>query len=158
MSQESVTTDALQRLISQLIGTQPWRSRAGSGTGSIFTLQFGEPLPANPREGAFSLMVFCAWHIVREEQIRLSWHDDPDQVLAPGLAALEGHTVTGAELSSWYDLVMRLSNGQELHILNDFSPRRAFDECWSIIHNGQQCHCVQPNGSIALTSVGSRTS
>jgi hypothetical protein len=152
MSQESLTTAALQQLVSQLIGTRPWRSRAGSGTGSIFTLQFGEPLPANPKDGAFSLMVFCAWRIVRGGQLLLSWHDDSDEVLAPGLAALEGHTVISVELSSCYDLTIRLTNGEELQILNDFSPHRDFDECWSIIHLGQYYYYVQPDSSIVLIS------
>jgi hypothetical protein len=36
---------------------------------------------------------------------------------------LEGSVVVAVEVSNWYDLALCFSNGQQLHILDDFSPQ-----------------------------------
>ncbi|MCC3157103.1 hypothetical protein LJ737_07625 [Hymenobacter sp. 15J16-1T3B] len=154
--QAFLRTEDLRALIAQLVGTQPWRSRAGNGTGSIFTMEFGEPLPTDATQGAFSLMVYCAWRIVRGDEVLLSWHDDSDAVLAPGLAALEGLPVTAVELSAWRDLTVRFADGRALHILNDFSPHQDFDCNWFVIHQGRQAYGVQPDNTIVLEPVGGK--
>ena len=144
----SIAHDELHELLKQLVGKTAWRGMAGSGTGSIFTLQFGAVLPGDKPWGEFSLMVYCAWRIVAANQILLSWHDDSDSVLAPGLAALHELLVTAVELSPWNDLTLRFANGQELQIINDFSPFSTFDTSWFIIHNNQVVYSVNPANSI----------
>ncbi|GAB3825830.1 hypothetical protein [Hymenobacter jeollabukensis] len=155
MTQQTfLSTEDLRAFVTQLVGTRPWRSRAGNGTGSIFTLEFGEPLPTDANQGAFSLMVYCAWRIVREDQVLLSWHDDSDAFLAPGLKALEGLTVAAVELSAWRDLTIRFADGQALHILNELSPHRDWDCSWFVIHQNRQIYGVQPDNAIVLEPVG----
>ena len=126
----SIPQADLRAVVAQLAGTTAWNGRAGSGTGSIFTIQFGSAGTAEEKWGEFSLMVYCAWRIVTEHRILLSWHDAADTVLAPGLLALEGLAVTAAALSPWNDLTIRFANGQELQIMSDFSPYRDVDTTW----------------------------
>ncbi|WP_125916958.1 hypothetical protein [Hymenobacter coccineus] len=144
----AITNDALRELLNQLVGKPAWRSRAGNGTGSIFTLQFGPELPNNKTQGEFSLMVYCAWRVVKGNQILLSWHDDSDEILAPGLAMFHEAVVTAIKLSQWNDLIFHFSNGQEIQIINDFSPFNDFDESWSVIHNGRVAYAVRPDNDI----------
>ncbi|WP_375416161.1 hypothetical protein [uncultured Hymenobacter sp.] len=151
----AITNADLRELVAQMIGATAWRSRAGSGTGSIFTLEFGLALPANDKQGEFSLMVYCAWRIVMGSKLLCSWHDDSDEVLAPGLAALEGLAVAQTSLSEWNDLSVRFATGHELHIMNDCSPFRDFDSCWDVIYKGQTNYCVNIDSSITQESVTS---
>ncbi|WP_162549754.1 hypothetical protein [Hymenobacter nivis] len=148
----SITGDALRELLNQLVGKTAWRSRAGSGTGSIFTLQFGSELLGDKTQGEFSLMVYCAWRIVKGNQILLSWHDDSDAALVPGLAILHEVQVVGIELSRWNDFAIRFANGLELQIINDLSLLRDFDSSWFIIHKGAVHYSVTPNNLILVES------
>ncbi|PJJ60305.1 hypothetical protein [Hymenobacter chitinivorans] len=143
----------LRELGAKMVGMRAWRSRAGSGPGSIFTLEFGAALPGKTTQGEFSLMVYCAWRLVAADQgILCSWHDDSDGVLAPALAALEGSVVEVAEVSEWFDLTLGFSNGQALHLLNDFSPHQDFDTSWFVTYQGQSHYCVNTDNSLTLES------
>ena len=119
MNQRNVTFIEVEQVVKQLHGHCAWRNRAGSGTGSIFTLQFGPALAADEAQGEFSLMVYCAWRIVEANNILCTWHGDSETVLAPALKALEGMQVTKATLSELGDLAIYFSAGLSLQIWND---------------------------------------
>jgi hypothetical protein len=144
----TITSETLRQVLKQLVGKTAWRSKASSSTGSIFTLQFGTMLPGDKTQGEFSLMVYCAWRIVEADQILLSWHDDSDKVLSPGLGGLQEQTVTDIELSKWNDLTLYFTRGQALQIVNDFSPFHAFDDSWNINYNGQYYYSINPGNMI----------
>lgn len=119
-----------KQVIEKLKNQPAWRSRAGNGTGSIFTLQFGPVSSIDETQGEFSLMVFCAWRIVTAERIICTWHEDADTSLAPALHALENSAVASAAFTAWGDLTIDFSNGYSLHIWND-APFRD-DDSWNI--------------------------
>ncbi|MCB2410058.1 hypothetical protein [Hymenobacter lucidus] len=145
----AVSPVVLRELTARMIGAQAWRSRAGSGTGSIFTLEFGPPLPGNAIQGEFSLMVYCAWRVVAlGSGLLFSWHDDPDEVLAPGLATLEGLVVTSVDVSEWHDLKLGFADGRQLQVMNDLSPLRDWDTSWFITYQGETHYCVNTDNSI----------
>ncbi|KAA9339767.1 hypothetical protein F0P96_03890 [Hymenobacter busanensis] len=148
----TISTETLHELVVSMVGAEAWRSRAGSGTGSIFTMEFGPPLPDNARQGEFSLMVYCAWRIGAAGNILTSWHDDSESCLAPGLAALEGAKVRHVELSGWKDLTIQFDNGQELHLFVDFSPQHDFDTSWFIIQHGKFCYSVNTDNTVSRES------
>jgi hypothetical protein len=54
MKQRNVEFSEIERIIQLMQGQLAWRSRAGSGTGSIFTLQFGPVVATNETQGEFS--------------------------------------------------------------------------------------------------------
>lgn len=94
-------------------------------------------------------MVYCAWRVVVPGQgVLFSWHDDSEEVLAPGLAALEGLVVTRVDVSEWHDLKLVFTNGQELHSINDLSPLRDWDTSWFITYQGETHYCVNTDNSI----------
>jgi hypothetical protein len=131
------------RVIAELPGRSAWRSKAGAGTGSIFTLQFGLPLVEDEQEGEFSLMVSCAWRIVDAGRISCSWHEDSETVLAPALRQLwYSGEVTEATLSTLGDLTIQFANGQSLQIWND-APFEEGSECWSMGYQGRGYYAVE---------------
>ncbi|GAB3636338.1 hypothetical protein GCM10027422_19280 [Hymenobacter arcticus] len=147
---KTITPADLHQLLLQLIGKKAWRSRAGEGTGSIFTLEFGAALPDDATQGELSLMVYCAWRVTEQDKILLSWQDDSAQVIAPGLAALMGLSVADITLSAWRDLTISFTNGRNLQIMNDFSPHKDFDTSWFISYGSKGYHVVKPIGQIEL--------
>ncbi|MBC6698777.1 DUF6188 family protein [Hymenobacter puniceus] len=123
-----------KQVIEKLQHQPAWRSRAGNETGSIFTLQFGLLSSTDETQGEFSLMVWCAWRIVKAEHIICTWHEDAGTNLAPALQTLESSTVASATFTAWGDLTIDFSNGYSLHIWND-APFKDFDS-WSIGYSG----------------------
>ena len=134
MKQRSVEFSEVEQIIQLMQGQPAWRSRAGSGTGSIFTLQFGSVVATDETQGEFSLMVYCAWRIIEGDAIICTWHNDADSVLAPALKALEGAQVTKATLSEWGDLAIYFNTGCALQIWND----RPFEDSdsWDVGYQG----------------------
>jgi hypothetical protein len=122
-------------------GQLAWRSRAGSGTGSIFTLQFGPALAKDQTQGECSLMVYCAWRIVKGSNIICTWHEDSESVLAPMLKDLEGALVSKVALSEWGDLTIDFSFGRSLQIWSDLQP--AYCENWSVGYKGRGYYSVE---------------
>jgi len=96
-------------------------------------------------------MGYCAWQIVDAKQVLCSWRDDSDEVIAPGLAALEGHVVSEITLSAWNDLTFRFADGRELQIINDFSPHEDYDTSWFITHNENTYYGITPDNSVTLS-------
>ena len=139
----SVAFEEFARVIAQLPGHCAWRSEAGAGTGSIFTLQFGPPSEDDDQEGEFSLMVYCAWRIVQAGRIICSWHEDSKTVLAPALRELwHSGEVIKASLSAFGDLTIQFTNSRSLQIWND-APFEEGSECWSIGYQGRGYYGVE---------------
>ncbi|HEX8427449.1 DUF6188 family protein [Hymenobacter sp.] len=152
MKQRNVEFNEVEQIIQLIQGQLVWRSRAGSGTGSIFTLQFGPALPTDETQGEFSLMVCCAWRIIEGDAIICTWHNDSELILEPALKALEGTQVTKATLSEWGDLAIRFDTGRALQIWNDapFSD----SESWSIGYQGAGYYWVEPNNGFMYEASG----
>lgn len=142
MEQRCATFGEVELIVNRLEGQLAWRSRAGSGTGSIFTLQFGPALSSDESTGEFSLMVYCAWRIVKGNTIICTWHGDSDTILVPALKSLENDWVTKATLSKWGDLTVNFKEGYALQIWND-APFTGTDS-WSIGHKGSGFYAVEP--------------
>jgi hypothetical protein len=134
-----------REVIEKLKNQPVWRSRAGSGTGSIFTLQFGPASARDEKRGEFSLMVFCAWRIVQAEHVICTWHEDADTSLAPALQKLENSTVASTAFTAWGDLTIDFSNGYSLHVWND-APFKDSDS-WFIICEGLGNYWVDPRNT-----------
>ncbi len=135
------------QVIEQLPGRSAWRSKAGAGTGSIFTLQFGLPLIDDDQEGEFSLMVSCAWRVVEAGRIICSWHEDSKDVLAPALRQLcYSGEVMEATLSALGDLTVLFADGRSLQVWND-APFEEGSECWSIGYQGRGYYAVETRNS-----------
>ncbi|MDF7811394.1 hypothetical protein [Hymenobacter sp. YC55] len=141
MKQRLVKFNEIEQIIQLIQGQLAWRSRAGSGTGSIFTLQFGSALSTNETQGKFSLMVYCAWRIVERDAIICTGHNDADSVLAPALKALEDTQVTKVTLSEWGDLAIYFDTGRALQIWNDAPFLDS--ESWSINYQGTAYYWVE---------------
>lgn len=141
MIQRNVTFDEVEQVINLLQDQSAWQSRAGSGTGSIFTLQFGPALSVDKNQGEFSLMVYCAWRIVEGNNILCTWHGDSDSVLAPALKNLEGLQVIKATLSEWGDLTIDFNGELSLQIWND-APF-ADSDSWFIGYQGIGYYCIE---------------
>jgi len=154
-SSELSSADLLA-LIRQLSGMAAWRSKAGNGTGSIFTIEFGNPLPTIGTQGELSLMVYCAWRIVEPGHVLCSWHDDSEEIIAPNLAAIEKLVVLEANLSAWNDLNIRFINGRELQIVNDFSIHHGFDTSWFITHKEEIHYCVNSDSSLTQELINTK--
>ena len=119
MSIRSASFSEFEQVIQEMPGQQAWRIRAGSGTGSIFTMEFKPPSKTDGPQREFSLMVYCAWRIVKDGHVICTWHEDADANLAPALKKLESNSVTKAFLTEWGDLIVDFLNGHSLHIWND---------------------------------------
>lgn len=137
-----ITFEEFAQVMVRMSGCRAWRSAAGAGTGSIFTLQLGLPLEHDDQEGEFSLMVYCAWRIVKAGQVLCTWHEDSSTVLAPALQTLwDCGEVTGATLSEWGDLTIQFQNGQQLQVWNDAPFTQG--ECWSVGYQGRGYYVVE---------------
>jgi hypothetical protein len=134
MDKRSATFSEFEHVLQELPGQQAWRSRAGSGTGSIFTMDFKPALKTEKSQGEFCLMVYCAWRIVEAGRIICTWHEDADASLGPALKALESMPVTKATLTDWGDLTVDFSNGHSLQIWND-APSEDGDS-WFVGYSG----------------------
>ncbi|GAA4022969.1 hypothetical protein GCM10022409_03490 [Hymenobacter glaciei] len=134
MSKRSVSFFEFEQVTQELSGQQVWRSRAGSGTGSIFTMEFRPTLKTDKPQSEFSLMVYCAWRIVEAGRIICTWHEDADNNIAPALKTLEGTPVTKAILTEWGDLTIDFLNGRSLHVWND-APFKDGDS-WFVGYSG----------------------
>lgn len=88
---ESEFSASLMRLI---IDTKVVAVKAGTGTGSIFTLHL-RPAAGEVRY----LMVYCAWKMLRAGRVACTWQD-PEAYLAAALSAHEGETVESARVAS----------------------------------------------------------
>lgn len=146
MNKCSASFTEFEQVIKQLQGQPAWRSRAGSGTGSIFTLQFGPALASDETQGEFSLLVSCAWRIVEASSILCTWHEDSDEALAPILKKLEGVQVAEASLSEFGDLLIRFTTGRVLHIWND-APYKESDS-WFLCYQGVGCYAVEARNKL----------
>ena len=140
-TKRSASFSEFEQVIKQLPGQQAWRTRAGSGTGSIFTMYFKSPIESDKPQSEVSLMVFCAWRIVTAEHIICTWHEDADTSLAPALRTLENSPVASAAFTAWGDLIIDFSNGYSLHIWND-APFKDGDS-WNIICAGLGNYSVE---------------
>ncbi|TGD80446.1 hypothetical protein [Hymenobacter wooponensis] len=134
MKQRSSTFSEVEQIVKLLEHQQAWRSRAGSGTGSIFTLQFGPALFNDHTQGEFSLMVYCAWRIVEGSTTICTWREDAESILAPMLKDLEGAHVSKANLSEWGDLTIDFNIGHSLQIWSE--AHSEYPENWSIGYQG----------------------
>ncbi len=141
MSKRVVSFAAFEQIVKQLQGQLAWRGKAGSGTGSIFTLQFGPALANDEKRGEFSLMISCAWRIVEAGSILCTWHEDSDEVLAPTLKNLEGMQVAEVVLSELGDLSIYFTTGRILQIWND-APYTEGDS-WFVCYQGAGCYAVE---------------
>ncbi|UOG77034.1 hypothetical protein MTX78_10620 [Hymenobacter tibetensis] len=140
MKQRNVEFNEVEQIIQLMNGQLAWRSRAGSGTGSIFTLQFGPALATDETRGEFDLMVYCAWRIIEGNAIICTWHNDSDSILAPALIAFEGTQVTNATLTTWGDLIIHFDTGRALQIWND-KPFENSDS-WNIGYQGKGYYSI----------------
>ena len=134
MSKRCASFSEFEQVIQELPGQQAWRIRAGSGTGSIFTMEFKRAKKTGEPESKFSLMVYCAWRIVEAGRIICTWHEDADANIAPALKTLEGIPVAKAILTEWGDLTVYFLNGHSLHIWND-APFKDGDS-WFVGYSG----------------------
>ena len=137
-----ITFEEFAQVVARIRGKVVWRSRAGSGTGSIFTLQFGLPTTADSQWGELCLMVYCAWRIVEANLILCSWHEDSDAALAPALQQLENAEVTSVVPTPWGDLTINFTNGRSLQIWND-TPFEEDSTCWWIGAEGHGSYGVE---------------
>lgn len=149
MTERKATRAELQQALQRLNGLRTWNSRAGSGTGSIFTLEFGEVLPERAGQGELSLMVSCAWRLNDRQQIMCTWHDDADSVLATCLALLHEARVIEVTLSSWGDLQLQFSNSLVLDVFADLSVRQIGDDNW-LISVGQDYYSWNTDYTVSL--------
>jgi hypothetical protein len=139
----TVSFETVAKVIAQLPGHEAWRSEAGAGTDSIFTLQLGPPLADDDQEGEFSFMVYCAWRIVEADRIICSWHEDSKTVLAPALQQLwHSGEVTEASLSTLGDLTIQFASGLSLQIWND-APFEEGSEWWWMGYQGRGYYGVE---------------
>lgn len=152
MSKRIVSFAAFEQVVKRLQGQLAWRGRAGSGTGSIFTLQFGPALANDEKQGEFSLIVSCAWRIVEAGNILCTWHENSDEALAPALKNLEGMQVAEAVLSELGDLTIyfTFTTGRILHIWND-APYTEGDS-WFICYQGAGCYAVEIRNAFTYES------
>ncbi|MGY3087295.1 hypothetical protein ACVWYF_000321 [Hymenobacter sp. UYAg731] len=134
MSKRSASFSEFEQVIQEMPGQQAWRIRAVSGTGSIFTMEFKPTSKTDELQREFSLMVYCAWRIVKAGHIICTWHEDADANIVPALKTLEGTSVTKAILTEWGDLTVDFSNGHSLHSWND-APFKDGDS-WFIGYSG----------------------
>lgn len=134
MSKRSASYSEFEQVILEMPGQQAWRIQAGSGTGSIFTMEFKPTLKTDEPQSDFSLMVYCAWRIVKSGRIVCTWHEDADANIVPALKTLEGTPVTKAILTEWGDLTVDFLNGHSLHIWND-APFKDGDN-WFVGYSG----------------------
>lgn len=147
--------EELRQLTQQLCGLVSWGSRAGSGTGSIFTLQFGRPLAENPAWGEFSIMVYSAWRITADTtRLGCTWREDARTVLRPNLLYLQEKRVTAASVSDWGDLHLTFATGWHLHVFADLpTPISGADDCWFISAGRHHYASWTTNSEVHIQSI-----
>lgn len=134
----------LRNVVSKLRDKKCWSIVAGSGTGSIITMNFGEKVPLkrwlgnetlDPEtrrfEGEYALYIECAWRIRSSEGVICSWTSDnsPGGEMLFGLGRLEGTTVTAVDLRDGsYDLRLEFNDGLILDVFCDqLDPEEGID-------------------------------
>ncbi len=123
--------ERVKELLEQLRGQPCWSAIVGSGADFPFVLHFGEKLRrslrlANPRltflqrtyEGAFSLLVECAWRVDAPSHVVASCWDD-SQARADALERLVDQNVAGVRANPpGYDLELAFDDGHVLRCLS----------------------------------------
>lgn len=125
----------LVRAVEELVGLPMWAVVAGSGTGSVINLLFGEAirrsepinnptLPASVRDcdASHSLFIECVWRLDGEAEIITgAWDDNQsDGPMLSGLTSLVGDRVKSVWLGHpGFDLDVLFESGKTLRIFCD---------------------------------------
>lgn len=131
--------DEFETRVRQLRGELCWSVKAGRGTGSAFTADFGEKLRRNvplknPHlsddernfQGEFALYVTCAWRVDGLAEVISAWTSGGDTVdeMVAGLDRLVGRRVVSVSVKKpGWDLVLEFEGGHTLTIFCDQTNR-----------------------------------
>ena len=135
MDQAELPPLSFRTAMAELVGKECWSVIAGSGTGSIVTLNFGERIPvkrwlsnetlssdSRRFEGEYALYIECGWRVRSPQGMICSWSSDnaANGPMLTGLQQLEGGTTSVVEISEeTYDLRVEFEDGLSLDVFCD---------------------------------------
>lgn len=138
----------LSKYIENFCGKECWSVIAGDGTGSVVHLGFGEKIPRDKPlknnklssdqknyKAEFSLMVFCAWRVIKKQKIICGWRDSNEVGgdMLRGLDLLKDRKLISFNLSDiGYDLDMLFEGGVRLQLFSDLTNDYESDENYTI--------------------------
>lgn len=150
-------TEILIQELDKLVGNKTLKVTAGSGGGSIITIEFGDQLNLSPKsfgkyniyEGDFSMMIYCSWRLESKDTVLTSWNEDnyDDGPMVMNLKKLLNVKIKSYDLYSFFDLKIHFENEYVLSVFCDLSLRQEFDCNWFLrnkkviysISNKYQC-------------------
>lgn len=138
---------------SELKNKECWSVIAGPGSGSVFSLGFGNKKPrkyplrnqtlsSDERlfEAEFGILVYCAWRLSRFGIIECGWRDSNEAggKMQSGLHSLKGKNIQKTDIGSISsDLTIHFSEGFLLQIFCDITNDFESDFNYTIHHNGE---------------------